>query len=96
MFLASVFAEVLDIETVSTQTSFFELGGNSLMATQVVSLVQDILPLKLELRNIFEAPTIVAIATQIEESRTTMSREEKELMDELLEDFQRLSEGEEE
>lgn len=95
-FLAGVFAEVLDIEKVSTRVSFFDLGGNSLMATQVVSLVQDILPLKLELRNIFESPTVAAIAAQIEQSRTTLSDEEGELMDEILADFVRLSQEEEE
>ena len=96
--LASVFAEVLEVETVSTRASFFDLGGNSLMATRLVIMLQDILPLKLELRNVFESPTVAAIAAQIEESRPALSSEERELMDEILADFVRLSEddGEEE
>jgi len=91
--LASVFAEVLDLEEISIHANFFEVGGNSLMATQVVTLLLDVLPLSLELRNVFEAPTVAGIAAQIEEARPSLSEEDRTLMDEILEDFLRMNEG---
>jgi len=66
--LASIWAEVLGVERVSVADSFFDLGGNSLMATQAAILVQEVLPVEIPLRNVFEAPTIAGIATFIEQS----------------------------
>ncbi len=92
LLLASVFAEVLDLEAISIHASFFDLGGNSLTATQVVTMVRKVLPLDIELRNVFEAPTVAAIAAQIEQRRRDLDPEENDLMDEVLAEFVNMSE----
>ncbi len=67
--IAEVFAEVLGVDRVSATESFFDLGGNSLSATQVVSRVHD-RGLPLELRWLFSDPTVRELARRIEEGST--------------------------
>ncbi len=64
--IAEVFAEILGIERVSATESFFDLGGNSLSATQVVARVHDH-GLPLELRWLFSDPTVRELARRIDE-----------------------------
>ncbi|MDE3103532.1 MAG: amino acid adenylation domain-containing protein [Acidobacteriota bacterium] len=58
----AIWAEVLRRERVSVLDNFFDLGGHSLMATQVISRMRRALQVDLPLRLIFEEPTIRAIA----------------------------------
>jgi amino acid adenylation domain-containing protein len=61
--LAAIWMEVLGIESVGIQDNFFELGGHSLLATQVMSRLRERFQTELELRDLFEAPTIAELAT---------------------------------
>ena len=60
--LATIWAEVLQVEKVGLTDNFFELGGHSLLATQVVSRIRQQLNLELTLRNLFEAADLAAFA----------------------------------
>ncbi|NEQ65702.1 MAG: amino acid adenylation domain-containing protein [Symploca sp. SIO2D2] len=64
--LAKIWAEVLGREQVGINDNFFDLGGHSLMATQVVSRIRNILNLELSVSKLFENPTIAQLSTDIE------------------------------
>ncbi|HEX8276906.1 MAG TPA: amino acid adenylation domain-containing protein [Longimicrobiaceae bacterium] len=67
--LAGIWAEVLGIERVGAGESFFALGGQSLLATQVVSRIRRVFAVELPLRAVFEAPTVRDLAARVEEAR---------------------------
>jgi amino acid adenylation domain-containing protein len=56
--LAEVYAELLRLDRVSVEDSFFELGGNSLLAAQLVSRVRDELGMEVPLHALFEGPSV--------------------------------------
>ncbi|WP_330230095.1 amino acid adenylation domain-containing protein [Nocardia sp. NBC_00508] len=58
--LASIFAEVLDTE-IGVEDSFFEMGGNSLIAARAVARINAALGTALTIRDLFEAATIAAL-----------------------------------
>ncbi|GAO94691.1 peptide synthase [Pseudomonas syringae pv. actinidiae] len=64
--IASVWCEQLQCEQVSADDHFFLLGGNSIVVTQVVARLRETLGIDLNLRLLFEAPTLSAFAAQIE------------------------------
>jgi amino acid adenylation domain-containing protein/non-ribosomal peptide synthase protein (TIGR01720 family) len=67
--LASIWAEVFGLPRVGIHDRFFDLGGHSLMATLVVSRIRDELKVDIGLRSLFDAPTVAALAEQVESAR---------------------------
>ena len=64
--VSDVWADVLGLNGVSALDNFFELGGHSLLATQIVSRLRDQFSVELELRSVFETPTVAGLAQKIE------------------------------
>ncbi|MFB1485409.1 amino acid adenylation domain-containing protein, partial [Corallococcus sp. RDP092CA] len=56
--LAGAWSELLRVERVGATDDFFELGGHSLLATQVLSRVRSLFRVDLQLRDVFNAPTV--------------------------------------
>ena len=60
--VAGVFREVLGLSEVSVHDDFFDLGGHSLAAAQVVARLQDALDADLPVTAVFEWPTAAELA----------------------------------
>ena len=56
--LANIWAEVLRLPEVDTHANFFEIGGDSLKAMEVISRVREALQVDLPLISFFEDPTV--------------------------------------
>ena len=69
--LADTFAMFLGVDRVGLHDNFFDLGGNSLTAIQVMARVLDLLQVQLPVRTLFESPTISALAESIENERNS-------------------------
>jgi amino acid adenylation domain-containing protein len=67
--VAAIWEQVLQRERIGARDNFFELGGHSLLATRVVSHVQRHFGVELSLRRLFDAPTVEALAREIESAR---------------------------
>ena len=65
--LAGIYAQVLGVERVGVDDSFFELGGDSLSAMRVIAAVNTGLDAGLAVRALFEAPTVAQLAPRIGE-----------------------------
>ncbi|HEY3222829.1 MAG TPA: condensation domain-containing protein [Pseudolabrys sp.] len=64
--LAGIWATVLQIEQVGIHDNFFALGGDSLLATEVLAHIHNTLLLDVEVSCIFEAPTVAEMAQHLE------------------------------
>jgi acyl carrier protein len=67
--LAKIWGEVLRLEHVSIYDNFFDLGGHSLKATQVMSQLREVFHAEMPLRNLFEHPTVAGLAESLEAIR---------------------------
>ena len=73
--LANIWAELLELDKVGVFDNFFDLGGQSRLAGQVLVRVANAFGVSLQLRALFEAPTIETLARRIDEARGTRSNE---------------------
>ncbi|MFT3900822.1 MAG: amino acid adenylation domain-containing protein [Gordonia sp. (in: high G+C Gram-positive bacteria)] len=60
--VAAVFADVLEVDEVSATASFFDLGGNSLLATRLAARAAEALGAAVTVRDVFDAPSVRALA----------------------------------
>ncbi|MFD1119771.1 non-ribosomal peptide synthetase [Sphaerisporangium aureirubrum] len=67
--LCALFAEVLGLEHVGAEESFFALGGDSLLAMRLVVRVRSVLDTGTGIREVFAAPTVAALARLVESGR---------------------------
>ena len=71
LLLAEIFADVLGVETVGAGDDFFELGGNSLIATKLIALVNAAEAIDFGVRTLFEAPTIESLALHVRDAKSS-------------------------
>ncbi|HTQ18645.1 condensation domain-containing protein, partial [Mycobacterium sp.] len=63
--LAGIYAQVLGVDRVGVNDSFFELGGDSISAMRLIAAINSNLDADLAVRTIFEAPTVAQLAPRI-------------------------------
>ncbi|MGH3190637.1 MAG: amino acid adenylation domain-containing protein, partial [Streptosporangiaceae bacterium] len=60
--LCALFAEVLGVHRVGAEDSFFDLGGDSLLAMRLIARARAVLDAGIDIRTLFGAPTPAGIA----------------------------------
>jgi len=63
--LSAVFKALLKTEAVDVQTSFFDLGANSLLLTKVINFIEKEFDTKVNFKQILEFDTILKLSTHI-------------------------------
>ncbi len=89
--ILKVWQEVLGISQIGVYDSFFEIGGDSLQATQLNSRIRDQFGVELPMQDFFNAPTIGETAAAIEDIKNSREREAEA---EILKMIEQLSEAE--
>ena len=92
---------MLNLEQVSTNGNFFDLGGHSLTATRVASKIGDLFRVSVPVALIFKNPTIAKLADVIVEFQRQQANYEKRIgyeaqtdADELLRNLSHMSDTE--
>ncbi|WP_437952734.1 amino acid adenylation domain-containing protein [Sorangium sp. So ce296] len=67
--VAGIWASVLGAGRVEAGDDFFELGGDSLLAAQVLLRVKALFQVDVPARRLFESPTVAGLARAIDEAR---------------------------
>jgi acyl carrier protein len=63
--LADIWAELLGVQGIGVYDDFFELGGNSLLGTRVITRLHEVLGVDIPLKLLFQEPTLAALAAAI-------------------------------
>jgi acyl carrier protein len=77
--LVAIWEEILGISGLGIRDSFFELGGDSLMASVVATRLQEKLAVDVPLREMLAEPTIAHLSAMVEASRKQAEREKDEM-----------------
>lgn len=64
--LTSIWQEVLSMTKIGIQDNFFEVGGHSLLAMQLISRIREALNTEIQLRDLFRYPTIKGLQEYID------------------------------
>ena len=67
--LAAIWRKALGLAEVGVDDDFFEIGGHSLLANQIILRIREALGVDLNMRSIFENRTVAALARSIEDAR---------------------------
>ncbi len=67
--VAAAWSEVLGLSKIGAAANFFELGGDSLLASQIISRLRAKFNVELPLSCLFAAPTVEGLAAELESGR---------------------------
>ena len=81
--LAAMWAELLKVERVGLRDNFFQLGGHSLLVTQLVFRLREVFDVEIPLRAIFDKPTLGELSALLggdEQHRQRLLRTAREVL----------------
>lgn len=90
--IAKIYAETLSLDRVGAHDNFWELGGNSLFAMQVISRVREVMGVNLPMELFLEGASVARLAALV--VRDQMDRLSPEEIAQLLAEIECLSEEE--
>jgi len=67
--VAEMVGELLNLEAIALEDNFFLLGGHSLLGAQLIARLRQAFGVDITLRSLFEAPTIAALAAELDRLR---------------------------
>jgi acyl carrier protein len=67
--LSSIWQEVLELDRVSIDDNFFDLGGHSLSGMRVLARMRRDFQIDIPIRSLFDKPTIAELALELEEHK---------------------------
>jgi len=70
--LANVWQNVLRLEQIGIHDDFFELGGDSLIAVQLIAKLREVVQVELSPETFLKAPTIASLADLITQTQSNM------------------------
>jgi amino acid adenylation domain-containing protein len=79
--LTELWMDFLKLSQVAIHDTFFVIGGDSLIATQMVARIRDLFQVDISLRTFFEKPTIAKLAAEIEKAQGTKERRQLSLIE---------------
>ncbi len=72
--LAAIWVQLLGVEAVTAEDDFFELGGTSLLAVQLIARVREVYGVRLPTRSIFDTPTVRGMAAKVAQLRAAAGK----------------------
>ncbi|MGV0104579.1 SDR family NAD(P)-dependent oxidoreductase [Nostoc sp. DSM 114160] len=72
--IAQIWQEILKIPQISVYDNFFQLGGNSLLAFQVISRLREAFSVELSPNRFFASPTVAGLGESLEALLTVVSK----------------------
>jgi amino acid adenylation domain-containing protein len=89
--IAAIWSEVLEVEKIGIHDNFFQLGGHSLRATQIMSRMRQQLGWDVPIRAIFESPTIAGLSARFAPRPAAEPITDDEVTAELIDELDGLS-----
>ncbi|MCG3150422.1 MAG: Anguibactin system regulator [Verrucomicrobiae bacterium] len=71
--VARIWSEVLRVSPVGVHDNFFDFGGTSLLAVQIISRLNEVLAYPLPVRVLFDHPTVASLSAQIVQKRRALN-----------------------
>jgi amino acid adenylation domain-containing protein len=78
--LCQIWQQLLGVEPIGIQDDFFDLGGHSLLGTQLVAQVQEAFGVRIPLRSLFETPTVRELAFAIETEMEELAMDSEDVL----------------
>jgi len=75
--ITNIVADVLGINKVGIFDNFFELGGHSILAIKVISRVREVFGVDIQLKSLFENPTVVGLSEAVINAQTNLIEDDE-------------------